>query len=319
MALTLRPEGIIRRLNGVILDISMVNVANFDLNLLRVLEALFLERSVSRAATRLKLSQPAVSSALMRLRRELEDPLFVRSRDGMLPTERARSMQAGVTQALAQLRSSLEQPAPFDPRTAKQTFVIAASDHAQLLFVPALMQRLLAFPGLTVRVVALPRDFPLRELEAGELDLVVGAFDLAPGDRAPRGLKRQVLCRESYVVVGRKGHPALRSGKFDLDAPQMHVSPRGGTEGRFERRSRLRRNIVLFTPHYLVMPWVLASSDVLAAVPEQIGRRFCEVFPLKAVPVKVEHQRLEVVQLWHPQRQSDSAHRWLRESVARWA
>lgn len=287
-----------------------------DLNLLRVFEALMSEQSVSRAAAKLRLSQPATSSALNRLREALGDPLLVRTREGMVPTPRALALRGPVTASLRQLREALVAPAPFDPVSARRTFVIAASDHAQLLILPALMKRFAKFEGLRLRVVPLPRDFPLGELEAGELDLVAGVFDLAPGDRAPRGLKRQVLANERYVVVGRKKHPALKKGaRFELSLPQLHVSPRGGTEGRFERKTKLRRNVVLFTPHYLVAPWVLVNTDVLAALPESIATRFAERFPLEVRPAPLSHDALVVQQLWHPLRQDDAAHRWLRDEV----
>lgn len=294
-------------------DIHRMDLKNFDLNLLRVLDALLTEGSVSRAATRLRLSQPATSNALMRLRVQLEDPLFVRSRSGMVPTPRARELKAPVAQALANLSHVFNASPRFDPRVDTKTFVIAASDHAQLLVLPALSKTMANFPKVKVRVVPLPRDFPREELETGALDLVIGAFDLAPGDAAPKGLRRQVLASESYVIAGRRGHPALKTGaKVDLSLPQLHVSPRGGTEGKFERKTRLDRNIVMFTPHYLVAPWVLASTDMLAALPERVARRFAEQFALQVVPVTVPHQQLKVVQLWHPWRQKDAAHVWLR-------
>lgn len=296
--------------------IHRMNVAELDLNLLRVFEALMSEQSVSRAALKLRLSQPATSSALNRLRDALGDALLVRTKVGMVPTARALQLKGPVSAALRQLQEALVAPAPFDPKTARRTFVLMASDHAQLLVLPALMTQLTAFPGIKLRVVAPSSEFPLRELESGEVDLVLGVFDLAPGDRAPRGLKRQVLTRERYVVVGRKRHPAFKPGaRFDFDAPQLHVSPRGGTQGRFEKRTKLQRNVVLFTPHYLVAPWVLAGSDVLAALPESVARRFAENFALEVRPAPVTHDALVVQQLWHPLRDGDDAHRWLRGVV----
>lgn len=293
-----------------------MNTTDLDLNLLRVLDALFREGSVSKAAARLKLSQPATSNALARLRDALKDPLFVRGREGMVPTERALQLRGPLTLALQQLQEALTPRAAFDPATTKQTFVLAASDHAQLLFVPRLAQALGQFPGLRLRIVPLPRDFPTAELESGELDLVVGAFDLAPGDRAPRGLKRQVIARERYVVVGKKGHAALRKPEsLDLSLPQLHVSPRGGVEGKTDRRLRLRRNVVLYTPHYLVAPWVLASTELIAALPERVAQRFAEAFPLQVVPAPIAIEPLRIQQLWHPHRDEQPAHRWLRAQV----
>ncbi len=295
------------------MHIDDVNIESFDLNLLRVLDAMLIERSVSRAAARLRLSQPATSNALSRLRGALNDPLFVRTKEGMTPTTRALLLQGPVSQALRELSASLVQPAPFDPKTEKRTFVLAASDHAQLIVLPALMKAFEVFEGLKLRVVPLPRDFPLAELERNELDLVLGAFDLAPGDRAPRGLKQQVLVHERFVLVARTGNPALK--KIDLQRPQLHVAPRGGTEGRFDRKLRLRRNVVLYTPHYLVAPWVLASTDMVAALPERVAARFAQAFPLSIAPLPIAAEALRIAQLWHPKRHEEPAHRWLRAAI----
>ncbi|MBF5044558.1 LysR family transcriptional regulator [Aggregicoccus sp. 17bor-14] len=298
------------------MDIQRVNLASFDLNLLRVLDALFLERSVSRAAARLKLSQPATSNALARLRDALEDPLFVRSREGMAPTPRALALRGPLSAALRQVQEALTEPLPFEPATASRTFVLAASDHAQLVVLPQLAKQWVRYPGVKLRVVPLPRDFPTAELESGAVDLVLGVFDLAPGDRAPRSLKRQLLVEERFVLVGRKGHPALRRPEgVDLRLPQLHVAPRGGSESAYDRRSKLQRNVVLYTPHYLVAPWVLSSTELFAALPERVARRFAEAFPLDVVPVKRPHPPLRIQQLWHPLRQGEPAHRWLREQV----
>lgn len=295
-----------------------MNISQLDLNLLRVLEALFEEASVGRAATRLRLSQPAVSNALSRLRLALGDPLFVRSREGMMATERARRLRGPITSALRQLEHALDAPGGFDPLTSKRNFVIAASDHAQLLVLPRLAKVLQRCTGLGLKVLAPPRDFPLRELESGELDLTLGAFDLAPGDRVPRGLKRQLLVEERFVIAGRKGHPAFKEPLPRLILrPQLHVAPRGGTEGGFERTTRARRNIVLFMPHYLSTPWTLASTDLLAALPERVGRLFAAQFAITLRPVDLPGARIKLHQVWHPVRQEEPAHRWLREQVRR--
>lgn len=297
-------------------NIQRMNTAGFDLNLLRVLDAMFIEHSVSRAATRLRLSQPATSNALNRLREAFKDPLFVRSREGMLPTARAQALREPLSQTLRQLQDALTEPPAFDPSTARHTFVIAASDHAQLLILPALSKRLREFPRLKLRVIAPPRDFPTAELERADLDLMVGAFDLAPGDQSPRGFKRQRLVAERFVVVGRKGHPALKPPfSLNLEMPQLHVAPRGGTEGGFDRRARLKRNVVLFMPHYLSVPYVLVGSDLLAALPERLARHFAQHFELTVVPLPLHVDPLVLHQLWHPRRHRDPAHQWLRTEV----
>ena len=298
-----------------------MNMTRLDLNLLRVLDAMLQERSVTRAAVKLGLSQPATSNALARLRRELKDPLFVRGSAEMTPTPRAAAMQAQVSTALRYLREAVEAPGPFDARTSTRTFTLAASDHAQLLFMPHLAKVLAGCPGLRLRVVPLPPVFPSGGLEAGELDLVVGVFDLAPGDRLPRGLKAQLLVRERFVAVARSKHPALARSPSPQDVEtvrQFHVAPRGGTTALMEGRpgrERLSRNIVVMAPNYLVAPWILTLTDLVAALPERIAARLIESFDLRAVPLDLPIESLKVQQVWHPRFHQEPAHRWLRQSV----
>lgn len=290
-------------------------LTDVDLNLFLVFEALMVERNVTRAATRLRRSQPAISNALTRLRARWRDPLFVRHARGVTPTPRAVALQPAVSEALRRLREGLVPPEPFDPRTTKRTFVIAASDHAQLLVVPELARRLREWPSVVLRVVPLPLQFPGVEIERGELDLVLGVFDVAPGDRAPVGLKRQLLADERMVAIGRKGNPALKKPlEVAARLPQLNVSPRGGT---VSRARGPERNIVLFVPHYLTAPWVLAETDLIAVIPESLARRFAQRFALQVVPLPPATPRLKVVQLWHPSVHEQPANQWLRAEVQR--
>ncbi len=300
--------------NAEMVIIHTVKRASLDLNLLRVLEALFVEGSVGKASVRLGLSQPATSNALGRLRDALGDPLFVRGREGMVPTPRALELRAAVTGALESLDEALARRAPFEPESEERTFVVAASDHVQLLLLPALWNVFARCPGLGLRIVPLPRDFPLLELQTGALDLAIGFFGSAVGDEVPSGLKRRVVSREHFVVVGRRGHPAWKK-KLALELPQLTVAPRGGVEGRFDRRAKLQRNLKLFVPHYAAVPWLLAESDLLAALPERVARLFAERFDLEVRPAPVAHEPVRLQQVWHPSRHADPSHQWLRERV----
>ncbi len=292
-------------------------LAAVDLNLFLVFEALMVERNVTRAAARLRRSQPALSNALTRLRARFSDPLFIRHARGVTPTARALALAEPVAAALRGLRAGLAPAAAFDPATARHTFVLAASDHAQLLIVPALAKRLAKWPGLGFRVVPLPLEFPTSALERQELDAVLGVFDVAPGDRAPAGLKRLVLADERMCAVARRGHPALRRPLTQaLHLPQLNVSPRGGTVSRFERGDRgPRRNIVLFVPHYAAAPWVLEQTDLLAVLPERVARRFAASFALEVAPLPPGTPRLKVQLLWHPSVHDPPAHQWLRAEL----
>ena len=154
-----------------------MNIYNFDLNLLRVLDALLRERNVSRAAERLSLSQPAVSNALNRLRELLDDPLLVRAGRAMQPTPRALALEAPIRHALQQIEHSLIAGEAFDPARSQQRFRIAVTDYVELVCMPALMRRLAEHaPGIQLAIQHLTPTLPVEALDNGEVDLVLGRF-----------------------------------------------------------------------------------------------------------------------------------------------
>ncbi|WP_313110729.1 LysR family transcriptional regulator, partial [Stutzerimonas nitrititolerans] len=154
-----------------------MNIYNFDLNLLRVLDALLRERNVSRAAQRLSLSQPAVSNALNRLRELLDDPLLVRVGRAMQPTPRALSLEAPIRDALQQIEHTLNAGDFFDPATSRQRFAIAVTDYVELICMPPLMAHLARVaPGIQLAIEHLSPTLPIEALDNGELDLALGRF-----------------------------------------------------------------------------------------------------------------------------------------------
>ncbi|MHC3969199.1 LysR family transcriptional regulator, partial [Pseudomonas aeruginosa] len=158
-----------------------MNIQTFDLNLLRVLDALLRERNVSRAAERLALSQPAVSNALNRLRELLDDPLLVRAGRAMQPTPRALALEAPIRAALRQIEQSLGDGEGFDPGRSRQRFTVAVTDYVELICMPALMRRLSErAPGISIAIQHLTPTLPAEALDKGELDLVLGRFENVP-------------------------------------------------------------------------------------------------------------------------------------------
>lgn len=148
-----------------------MNIQTFDLNLLRVLDALLRERNVSRAAERLALSQPAVSNALNRLRELLDDPLLVRAGRAMQPTPRALALEAPIRAALRQIEQSLGDGEGFDPGRSRQRFTVAVTDYVELICMPALMRRLSErAPGISIAIQHLTPTLPAEALDKGELD-----------------------------------------------------------------------------------------------------------------------------------------------------
>lgn len=297
-------------------DISKSDIRGIDLNLLGVLDVLLEERSVTRAAARLHLTQSTVSGMLGRLRNALGDPLFVRTRHGIAPTPRAEAMAGPLRAWLLEARA-LVAPVPFDPSRWEATVSLGATDYTQHVLFPPLVAALRErAPRLRVAVHALVFA------ELGER-LASGAFDLAvtaAGWQPPRMPTRR-LCRERYVLVMSARHPLARRrrvGVAQLCAyDHVLVSPSGGAfagpvDEALARRGRHRR-VRLSVPGFALVPDLLADSDLLSVLPERLvaGRR-----DLHTCRAPVGPDPVDMVAVWHPRLDGDPAHRWLRDTLA---
>lgn len=293
-----------------------MNILTFDLNLLRVLDALLRERNVSRAAERLALSQPALSNALNRLRHLLDDPLLVRVGRAMQPTPRALELEAPIRAALRQIEESLGEGSRFDPARSRQRFSIALTDYAEMLLMPRLLARLAEqAPGIRIDVRHLTPRLPAEALEKGELDLALGRFEALP----PRFAGRRWMS-ETLQLVARRDHPQLRGG-LDLDTflRLRHLWVHGGqTRGMVEQwlgEQGLTREIVYTTPNYLQAAHIAASGELVAVLPTRLARYFAELLPLELfdLPFDLGAFHLEIVSL--DLRSRDVALQWLIEQI----
>lgn len=295
-----------------------VHIAGIDLNLLVALDALLLERNVTQAARRVGVTQPAMSHALARLRALLDDAILVRSKSGMLPTARARSLEEPIRRALREIEEALRTGPAFDPSTAERTFAIATSDYAELVVLPPLLERLAReAPRIDLRIHAVPENWST-SLEDGVFDLVV-----VPSVHETRvGIVRQKLFDEEFVCVLRKGHPAARRGldlKTFVELPHVLIAPRGRLGGMVDDALAARgltRRIALTVPHFLVAPMVVASSDLVLTLAERVARTFATMVPLEIREPPIAVRGFTMYQTWHEQRRSDPAHAWLRTLVA---
>jgi len=295
-----------------------MNLSAVDLNLLVVLEALLAERSVTRAAKRVGLSQPATSHALGRLRTLLDDALFVRTPQGLRTTPRAEELRAPLAAALEAVRRTLEGPAPFEARTSARTFTLACADLAAFVLLPPLLARL-AEAGPEVNVVLRPTAIAdvARQLADGDLDMFLGTEDPAFA-----ALHAQPLFRERFLTLLREGHPAARK-KLDLDAfcaiSHLLVAPRG-TPGSYvdDRLAAMgrRRRVTLTVPQFLVAPHVVAVTDLAWVGPERMVRNYSGSLPVVARPVPFELEGFTLVAYWHEREHKDAAHRWFRATLA---
>ncbi|MEK1907783.1 MAG: LysR family transcriptional regulator, partial [Pseudomonas sp.] len=226
-----------------------MNISTFDLNLLRVLDALLRERNVSRAAERLSLSQPAVSNALSRLRDQLDDPLLVRVGRTMQPTPRALALEMPIRDALQHIEQSLSDGAPFDPARSRQRFRIAVTDYVELILMPRLLRQLAELaPGLQIDIQHLSPSLPADALDKGELDLVLGRFE-----QVPVRFNSQRWVSETLHLLAQREHPLLAEG-LDLQRflQLRHLWVHGGqTRGMVDQwlgEQGLERRIVYTTP-----------------------------------------------------------------------
>ena len=295
-----------------------MNFDRFDLNLVRVFLAIAQHRNVTAAGMRLGLTQSTISHALMRMRRLCNDPLFVRTPEGMLPTQAASAMIEPLTQALAAMGASIQRASPFDPATETRCFSLLLSDIGQLIYLPLLTERLSHMaPGLEIRVLHLPMDAYRNALISGEADLAVGHLPSLQG-----GFHQHPLFDDPYVCMLRADHPQVGTAitqKQYLDASHITVEPPGRGPGLVDQalsRIRRKRHIVLTLPHFFAGPLILRRTDFLMTVPQRVRLALHNLDNIRFVPLPFRVKPLNVTLLWHERVHQDSGHRWLRTRFA---
>ena len=298
-------------------DMPLTHLDGIDLNLLLVLQRLFEAGSVTGAAERLGLSQPAVSRSLSRLRRAFGDDLFVRAPGGLQPTPRAEALRAGLGEALARLGALVAGPAPFSPAATTRAFTVAAGDYAEAVLLPRLLGALAReAPEATLRVV--PVD------PAWEPSLAERRSDLlwAPRRRAGAGVVWTHLWDEGFAFVVRRGHPAARRPltleRFTAVA-QLAIAPEGrGGNPLDERLARLgaRRRVVAQVPSFLVVPALIAGSDLGVTLPRRLVALHAARWDLAALELPFDMPGFDISQAWHERLRGDPAHAWFRKLVA---
>lgn len=294
------------------------DLASIDLNLVVALDALLADRHVTRAAARLGLTQPAASHALARLRDLLGDPLLVRGPGGaMVPTPFAERIQPQLRRVLDELSTTLR-GAAFDPATARHTFHIGASDYIELVMLPRLTERIRRLaPNVDVWAHTYAR-YGDTELATGALDLVIGPTN--PSSRAA-GIYEKVLFDESFTCIVRAKHPLARS-KLTLAqycaTPHLLVAPRG-TPGSLVDDALAKlgksRRIGLAVPHFLVVPYIIAQSDLVATLADRVASLFAQTLDLATMPPPLTIPKFRMAASWHERSHHDAPHKWLREQL----
>lgn len=297
----------------------MASHKNFDLQLLECFEALMREHSVSRAAERMGLSQPAISESLARLRDRFDDPLLVRGREGMQPTPRALELAPRIHDIAERLRALSAGAESFDPATCGTRFRLATSDYSQFLLMPRLTE-VLAEKADGVSVDVLPVNIRRVEeaLDLGEIDLAVAYFT-----DPPQTLKRRPLFGEHYVGVARKGHPGIMPA-MDAEwfAALRHVSvaPSGltyfsGAIDSILAAQGLSRRVAITSPHFLLAAYLVANSDLVLAIPSRAAQRLAALLPLMLFDIPLDLPEIQIAMYWHERTHTSAAHQWFREQV----
>lgn len=290
----------------------------FDLNLLRTLDALWRHRHLGRAADALGMSQPALSHSLKRLREQLGDALFVKTHGGMQPSARAVELAPVVQTLLANVREQILVAPEFDARSTSRTFTLALSDIGELTFLPSLVSQLAELaPGIDVVSVSMPPRDLNGALQRGEVDLVLGYFpDLDGLDIFQQRLfihgfsclvssssdaAREPLSRERFGLLS---HAVVQTESRTHDIVEQYLREHG-----------IKRRELLKCPHFLSIPHVVAATDLIVTVSESIAL-VCSVDPrLKVLPAPYPFPKYVVKQHWHRCQHDDPGNRWLRALV----
>lgn len=306
------------------------NFRTFDLNLLRVFDEVMAERSLTRAAQNLSLTQPAVSNALRRLRESLDDELVRRNGQTMEPTPQALALWSTVRESLRQLQAALS-PSAFEPAEAEDSFVLAMADATAAELLPELMRILeTEAPGVSLHVLPLVSRDPRKLLEDESLDLAVGFFpavlaDLAARAQVGKGIPyaHQRLYDGHYVCAMRSGHP-LASSVLTLDqfcaARHLLVSFAGRSFGFIDEALALiqrKRKVALTVNQFFTAGYTAANTDLLTVLPQHFAKVIGSVNGLVHQALPFEVPEVHVDALWHRRMESSAAHLWLRETVAR--
>ena len=291
-----------------------MRLKDIDLNLLVVFQQLFKDRRVSAAAASLGLSQPAVSSALNRLRRILGDELFVRTARGMLPTPFAKELEKQTADALRTIQNALIQQGAFRPLTSTRTFTLSLADIGEVYFLPRLMETLgRTAPQVTIISVRHAASNLTEDMATAKVDLAVGSL---PG--LSTNFFQRRLFPQRYVCMYRKGHPLdkprITPAEFSA-AEHVIVAAAGTGHNKMNEvldRAGARRAVHLRVPHFVAVADILHTTNLVATVPEHFAKRGVAFFGLRYVTHPIKLPAIQINLYWHARFHRDPANQWLR-------
>ena len=297
--------------------IQHFNLAGVDLNLLVIFDALMTEQHLTRAALKIGLSQPATSNALARLRKLFKDDLFIKTSRGMTPTPRALALAELIRQALTQIQSVVTSKPEFSPSTSDRIFRIGMDDYTEIVFLSKLLQELKHLaPNVRVQVRSSTWQKAPKLLDADEVDLTLGHFP-----EFSSWHQRQTFYVESFVCVASaerfKKRKCLTLEEY-LSALHLLVSPKEDMVGMVDdllAQQDLKRTVAVSVPNFLIVPFVLSSTELIATLPAQIVANLIQTWNLYAYTLPFEMLGFSVDMLWHSKNDHDVGHLWLRKLI----
>jgi len=305
-----------------------MNLERVDLNLLVYLDVLLRERNVTKSASILGITQPAMSNGLRRLRETFDDPLLVRTSEGMVPTERAQELQPMIREVLAVIEQAVEPSTDFDAASSDRVFRIMTSDYGEATLLPRLLDRLHVEAPDVVLDILTPSDMSFLEVERGQVDLVINRFD-----SMPQSFHQVTLWRDSFSCLLSADNPIVDDFTLDsyLQGKHVWVSKTGMGAGMGltpkdtkrlgwvdEALARIgcQRHISLFTRHYQSACQLAESKSLIVTIPSKAALQAQEGnagVVLKAPPFEIPPFELKMA--WSPLLQRNSAHKWLRRTI----
>lgn len=304
-----------------------MNIEKIDLNLLVYLDVLLRERNVTKAAHQLNISQPAMSNALRRLRKQLEDPILVRTSEGMAPTEHAQRLQPIIREALSGLEHALQPQTPFDAKKSTRVFRIMASDYSEAALIPHLLTRLQEeAPHITLDIMT-PSDVSYVDVEQGKVDMVLNRFE-----SIPQSFHQKTIWRDHFLCVFNRANPLADSynlytylaGKHvwvsktgwgvGVGIDPMDIQRLGWVDGALKKIGHARK-IRVFTRHYQAALLLANQDDLIVTIP---SRTIISSFPNPDIIIRkppFEIPDIELKMAWSPLLQHNQAHQWLRRLI----
>ena len=289
----------------------------YDLNLLKAFDAIYKERNITRAAASIHISQPAMSAVLTRLRDLFNDPLFIRDKFGVAPTEKAMAIHLDIERALDTLDSVVQSERSFDPLTENRKFTIAASEYFQITILPLLLTHLRQHaPNIRIICTTFTQDLTDTGLMSGGTDLAFGRISSPPDSLVVRqAITERLRCLMSATHSTIKQRLTIKQ----LETfPHVVIQPHGKLKTgvfQFLSQQKIKRNIGCVVTTFNLVPNLLIDSHYIAVLPERLCQRFAQDKRLKQLALPIDLGSFPFHLAWHQRYQKDSAHQWLRQQI----